>query len=153
MARIRYFRDLEVWQAAMDLAVMAHQLAAQLPPLHRFELGAQMRRSATSIPSNIAEGHAQRGDRVFLRHIRIALGSLAELDTQFELAVRQSLLRPQEAERLSMHLARTGQLLNGLKRSLTIQPVIRTLATIVGLACLAAIVWTMLVTPGSYRQM
>ena len=75
MKVIRYFRDLEAWQAAMDLAVAAHKLAASLPAAERFELGSQLRRSATSVPSNIAEGHAQRGDRVLLHHIRIALGS------------------------------------------------------------------------------
>ena len=92
MRVVRYFRDLQAWQSAMDLAVAAYGLAGQLPPTHRFELGSQIRRSASSIPSNIAEGHSQRGDRVFLRHVRIALGSLAELDTQVEIAIRSKLV-------------------------------------------------------------
>ena len=54
--------------------------------------GRRSEASATSIPSNIAEGHAHHGDRAFLRHVRIALGSLAELDTQLELALRLNLL-------------------------------------------------------------
>jgi four helix bundle protein len=68
----------------MDLAAAAHLLTERPPSIHRFELASQIRKSATSIPSNIAEGHAQRGDSVFLRHIRIALGSLAELETQID---------------------------------------------------------------------
>lgn len=118
MAQVRHFRDLEAWQAAMDLAEAAHRAASKLPMPHRYELGGQIRKSATSIPSNVAEGHAQRGDRVFLRHIRIALGSLAELDTQIELAVRQGLIGVEEASRLAAHLVRTGQLVGGLRRAL-----------------------------------
>ena len=118
MTKVRYFRDLDAWQAAMDLAVAAHRLAAQLPAMHRFELGAQVRRAATSIPSNIAEGHAHGSDRVLLHHIRIALGSLAELDTQVELAARQGLVGIHDVAGLQEHVSRTGQLLNGLKRSL-----------------------------------
>jgi four helix bundle protein len=139
MTRVRYFRDLDAWQAAMDLAVAAHQLAARLPPVHRFELGAQMRKAAISIPSNIAEGHAYGSDRVLLRHIGIALGSLAELDTQVELAVRQGLFRSEVAGALQKHLARTGQLLNGLRRSPRVLPIIRTLAV---LASIGGIIWT-----------
>jgi four helix bundle protein len=118
MRLVRYFRDLEAWQSAMDLAISAHSLAGQLPPTHRFELASQMRRSAISIPSNIAEGHSQRGDRVFLRHVRIALGSLAELETQVEIAIRAKLLEESAARDFKIDLARTGKLLHGLRRTL-----------------------------------
>ncbi|HEY7497213.1 MAG TPA: four helix bundle protein [Vicinamibacterales bacterium] len=118
MNTIRYYRDLDAWQSAMDLAVAAHNLARTLPVTHRFELAAQIRRSATSIPSNIAEGHAQRGDRILRRHVRIALGSLAELETQLELSVRLNLVQQQSVESFNSQLVRTGQLLNGLYRTL-----------------------------------
>src|SRR5262245_50743059 len=85
---IRSFRDLDAWHAAMHLAVTVYSLAATLPRDVRFELGSQLRKAACSVPSNVAEGHAHRGNRTFLRHVRIALGSLGELDTQIELAVR-----------------------------------------------------------------
>ena len=93
---VRSFRDLEVWQSAMQVAVMAHEIANQFPAEQRYALGAQIRRSSTSIPSNIAEGHAHRGMRSFLRHVRIALGSRAELDTQLEIASRLNLVGQQE---------------------------------------------------------
>jgi four helix bundle protein len=112
------FRDLEVWQAAMDLAVTAFGIAGRLPSTQRFELASQIRRSATSVPSNVAEGHAHRGNRTYLRHVRIALGSLAELETQFELALRLEFI---EAPGLGVavgQVARTGQLLHGLERAL-----------------------------------
>jgi four helix bundle protein len=120
MARVRFFRDLEAWRAAMDLAVAVHDVAAQFPTTHRFELAAQIRKAATSVPSNIAEGHAQHGDLVFLRHVRIALGSLAELDTQLELAVRLKLVEQEAISAFVSEIARTGKLLHGLRRTLRI---------------------------------
>jgi four helix bundle protein len=101
----------------MDLAVEAHKLAATLPAIERFELGSQIRRSSTSVPSNIAEGYAQRGDRVLLRHLRIALGSLAELETQLELAVRFEYFNAEKTASVKSGISRTGQLLHGLRRS------------------------------------
>jgi four helix bundle protein len=118
MKTVRYFRDLEAWQSAMDLAVAVYDVAADFPQAHRYELGSQVRRCATSVPSNVAEGHAQRADRVFLRHVGIALGSLAELETQLELAERVKLIDPASVKRLQSDLERTGQLLHGLRRAL-----------------------------------
>ena len=90
---IRSFRDLDAWDAAMALAVNCYRLAKSLPLEERFELSAQMRRAAVSVPSNIAEGHAAGTDGLFARHVRISLGSLGELGTQLEVAVRAGLLR------------------------------------------------------------
>ena len=118
MKSVRMFRDLEVWQAAMGLAVAANELADVLPARQKFELASQMRRAATSVPSNIAEGHAYRSDRVFLRHVRIALGSLAELETQLEVAVRLNYVERDVEQALRSDIDRTGQLLHGLRRTL-----------------------------------
>jgi carbamoyl-phosphate synthase large subunit len=115
---IRSFRDLEVWQSAMLVARAAHTIALKFPAVETFALGAQIRRSATSIPSNIAEGHAHRGLRTYLRHIRIALGSLAELDTQLELALDLKLIQRADLGGIASELKRCGQLLHGLERSL-----------------------------------
>ena len=141
MRVVRYFRDLEAWQSAMDVAVAAHSLAGQLPPTHRFELGSQIRRSATSIPSNIAEGHSQRGDRVFLRHVRIALGSLAELDTQVEIAIRSKLVDEGAARSLRIDLARTGKLLHGLRRTLRVSTTVTTGGVIFLVCAVSGLTW------------
>jgi four helix bundle protein len=78
-----------------------------------------MRRAAISIPSNVAEGHAFRSrPRAYRRHIRIALGSLAELDTQVEIVRRLQLARNHPTPDLLAQLRRTGQLLHGLLRAL-----------------------------------
>lgn len=132
MTRVRFFRDLEAWQASMKLAVAAHQLAARLPSVHRFELGAQIRKAATSIPSNIAEGHAYGSDNVLMRHIRIALGSLAELETQVEIGVRLGLLESDITRDVLEQFVRTGQLLNGLKRALELHNGSRVLVVCAG---------------------
>ena len=115
---IRSYRDLDAWNVAMDLAVEAYELATQLPSIERYELASQIRRSATSVPSNVAEGHATGRDGMFLRHLSIALGSLGELDTQFEIGRRLQLLPDAKVATVHEHVARTRQLLHGLRRGL-----------------------------------
>lgn len=90
MAQILSFRDLDAWKAAMNLVLAAYDAAHQLPPTERFELSAQIRRAAVSIPSNVAEGQASGPGARYRHHVRIALGSLAELETQIEIASRLS---------------------------------------------------------------
>jgi four helix bundle protein len=78
-----------------------------------------MRRAALSIPSNVAEGHAFRFQRrAYRRHIRIALGSFAELETHLEVVARLGLIDKRALESLDAPKIRTGQLLHGLLRSL-----------------------------------
>jgi four helix bundle protein len=133
-SQIRSFRDLKAWQVAMDLAVEVHRHATALPATHRYEIGSQLRKAATSVPSNIAEGHAHRGERTYLRHVPIALGSLAEVETQVELAVRLKLFDGGELTQLTELIARSGQLLHGLERSLK-----RRVAGAIAVGCLSAV--------------
>jgi len=78
---VNSFRDLRVWQAGMDLVETVYRLSESFP-------GKEMRRCAVSIPSNIAEGHTREHSKEYLHHISIAQASLAELQTQFEIAAR-----------------------------------------------------------------
>jgi len=80
------YRNLKVWQKAMDLARAVYVLTENFPKSEQYGLISQMRRSAVSIPSNIAEGSKRNTDKDFLQFLSIALGSVAELDTQIELA-------------------------------------------------------------------
>jgi four helix bundle protein len=134
---IRSFRDLDVWQSAMQVAVMAHKIADGFPPEQRYALGAQIRRSSTSIPSNIAEGHAHRGMRSFLRYVHIALGSQAELDTQLEIGSRLNLIGRQQLDAIASELKRCGELLHGLQRALARRAL--GVATVIG--TVAATAW------------
>ena len=81
-------KDLEVWKKSMDLVETIYKLTQTFPDSEKFGLTSQMRRSAVSIPSNIAEGSARKGDKKLIHFLPIALGSLSELDTQYTIAVR-----------------------------------------------------------------
>ena len=87
MASIDTFRDLVVWQRGRQLAVNVYRMTEAMPRSETFGLRDQMRRAAVSVPSNIAEGYARRTTPEYLRSLRIASGSLAELATQMEIAL------------------------------------------------------------------
>ena len=124
---IRSFKDLDAWKVSIELALISYELAKRLPSTERFELSAQIRRAAVSVPSNVAEGQAVGKSLRFLYHVRIALGSLGELETDFEIARRLGMLSSDDLAELNAHIARSGQLLHGLARSLRFR--IRTQAT------------------------
>lgn len=96
---VRTFRDLLVWQRAMELAETVYASTAAFPKDERFGLVLQMRRAAVSVPSNIAEGHARQARADYIRMLRIARGSLAELETQTLLAERLGWLPDEGPER------------------------------------------------------
>ena len=114
---IRSFRDLDVWRQSMDLAVRVYGATEQLPGSERYGLASQMRRAAVSIPSNVAEGKAV-GGQSYPRHVKIALGSEAELQTQIELARRLKMLTDQEADELLAHVSSVGRMLTALLNNL-----------------------------------
>jgi len=91
---LRDFRDLLVWQRAMDLLVEVYAVTRVFPTEERFGLAAHCRRSADSIPSNIAEGYSRRHRAEYNRHLDIAYASTAELHTQLLAAQRLGMLGP-----------------------------------------------------------
>jgi four helix bundle protein len=112
------YRQLVVWQKSMDLAEQIYRETTSLPREERYGLTSQLRRAATSIPSNIAEGQGRRSsDDEFVRFLQIALGSLCELETQVDLSRRLRLLSPEQVSRLHLQTDEVGRLLNGLIRS------------------------------------
>ncbi len=84
--KITSFKQLIVWQRAMELVEEVYRLSRKLPPAERFGLVSQMQRSAISIPSNIAEGRQRGSCKDYAQFLRIADGSAAELETQLILA-------------------------------------------------------------------
>jgi four helix bundle protein len=112
------YRDLVAWQKAMELAERIYESTAVLPREEKYGLTSQMRRAAVSVPSNIAEGQGRRTtDEEFVRFLQIALGSVCELETQVELAVRLKLFDQNVAKPLNGLSVEVGRLLNGLIRS------------------------------------
>ena len=116
MERVRTFRDLIAWQKAMALARVVYRVTGGMPESEKFGLVNQMRRAAVSVPSNIAEGHARQSRADYLKFLRVARGSLAELSTQAELAVTLRLIAP--APELVALMEETDRVLQGLIRGL-----------------------------------
>ena len=112
------YRDLEVWQLAMALAKQIYVVTASFPSDERFGLINQMRRASVSVPSNIAEGHARASTAEFQPYISIAMGSVAELETQVLLSLDPGFLNPDQQEQLMPRLDQIGKMLRGLHRSL-----------------------------------
>ena len=115
MPAIRTYRDLVAWQKGMTLSKALYVATRRMPASEQFGLTSQMRRAAVSVPSNVAEGYALESTRAYLKHLRIARGSLAELATQWELAVNLQMV-PQDANVLSL-LGETDRVLQGLIRA------------------------------------
>jgi four helix bundle protein len=114
------FRDLDVWHLGVELAETVYRVTARFPKSELFALSSQMRRAAVSIPSNIAEGRARDSSREFLHFLAMSRGSLAELDTQIELAIRLDYTGSE------LHAARTqsevlGKKLNRLQTTIRSQ--------------------------------
>jgi len=114
---IQSFRDLVVWKKGMDLAVRVYKTSEKLPRSEAFGLTSQLRRAAVSIPANIAEGKAV-GGQTYPRHVKIALGSEAELQTHLELAKRLNMLGDGEVRELLEQTSEVGRMLTALLNSL-----------------------------------
>jgi four helix bundle protein len=112
------YRDLEVWQVGVDIAVACYELTRSFPPDERFGLISQIRRAATSIPANIAEGHGRASTQDFIRFCRFAQGSLKEVETHLIVATRVEAVCPTDVESLLTDTDRLGRMLRGLIRSL-----------------------------------
>jgi four helix bundle protein len=115
---VQCYRDLDVWQSAMELVTLVSQSTACFPREETYGLTNQIRRAAVSIPSNIAEGQGRRSTKEFLHHLSIARGSLMEVQTQAEIGRRLLYLRPEPAEQISLLSATVARLLNGLINAL-----------------------------------
>jgi four helix bundle protein len=94
-------KDLIVWQKAMDFVEEVYKLTDRMPKSELYGLTSQIRRSAVSVPSNIAEGAARNYDKEFLQFLYISLGSVAELETQLLLAERLKFIPQAPLENLS----------------------------------------------------
>jgi four helix bundle protein len=115
---IKSYKDLLVWQEAMELVVTVYELAGKLPGRETFGICQQICRAAVSIPANIAEGHGSSHRKVFLNHLSVARGSLMEVRTYIELIERVGFAKDEEVEPLEDKIEQVSKLLSGLIRSL-----------------------------------
>jgi four helix bundle protein len=116
--KLKTYRELIVWQKAMDLVEEVYKASMSFPKEEIYGLTSQLRRAAVSIPSNVAEGQSRRTTADFLRHLSIAYGSLLEVETQILIATRLNYLAPGNCYKVLEMAGEVGRLLNGLMSSL-----------------------------------
>ena len=115
---VRSYQDLKVWRLGIGIAESVYRLTAMFPKHELYGRSSQMQRAAVSVPSNIAEGSSRDSTREYLRHLSIAVGSLAELETQLIIALRLEYCAVEQQEVLSARIKEIGRMLSGLQRSL-----------------------------------
>ena len=111
------YRELLVWEKVMDLVVEIYRITGRFPKHETHGLANQVQRAAVSIPSNIAEGNQLKTTTAYRRHLSIAGGSLAELETPVELADRLAYLGSEDSKVMA-RVNEVGRMLSGLRRSL-----------------------------------
>lgn len=111
-------KKLEVWKKAVNLAVKIYKLTSNYPTEEKYGLVSQMRRSAISISSNIAEGAARRSKNEYLQFLYISRGSISELDTQIEISNLLGYIKETDKEGVSNLIEEVDKMLQGLINSL-----------------------------------
>jgi len=119
---IRKYQNLKIWEKATELALRAYDLTRAFPREEIYALSSQIRRSAVSVPSNIAEGSERKSDKEFVRFLRIASASLAELETQLYIAEKLGYIASESYESFLDISAENGKMINGLISKLEAMP-------------------------------
>ncbi len=114
----RHYKELVVWQKAMQLVTDVYRVTAGFPEEEKFGLVSQLRRAAASVPSNIAEGQGRSTAGEFQQFLGHARGSLFEVETQLVIAKNLRIVGETEVLNLQDRIDEVGRLLNGLRRSL-----------------------------------
>ena len=115
-----HFKDLIAWQKAMDLVEEIYRLTDALPAREHYGLSNQLRRAAVSVACNIAEGQARYSRKDFRHFLRVAKGSLAEIETQVLIARRLGYVNQDSCDRCLERIKELGRILAGLISSLRI---------------------------------
>jgi four helix bundle protein len=116
--RIHGYRDLNVWQKAIDLSVACYRATSSFPRQEIYGMTNQIRRAATSVAANIAEGHGREHTRTFVQFLRISQGSLKELETHLVIAEQVGLLPSHQNQPLRRTADDLGRMLRSLIRAL-----------------------------------
>ncbi|MDV3866104.1 four helix bundle protein [Elizabethkingia anophelis] len=120
MTDIKSHKDLKVWQESMDLVTNIYELVQNFPAEEKYNLTSQIKRSSVSIPSNIAEGARRKSNLEFIQFLNITSGSLSELETQLEIAIRLKFIT--ENEELFKKIIFIRIMITNLKKSLSNKP-------------------------------
>jgi four helix bundle protein len=112
--KIRSYKDLEVWKKSIDIVTKIYKVTNSFPKDEIYSLVSQLRRSAVSIPSNIAEGWGRNKTKEYIQFLRIARGSLLELETQLIISNNLSYLNKQNMDNLLIKIKEINKMLNAL---------------------------------------
>lgn len=115
---VNSYRDLIVWQKAMDLVVLCYKIAERFPKDEIYGLTSQLRRSAVSIPANIAEGHGREGLGEYIHFLGIAQGSLRETETHLLIAGRLNFINSTDVNQVLKLSEEVSRMLASLLRSI-----------------------------------
>lgn len=115
---IKSFRDLLVWQKSMVLVTEVYNYTGRYPKEELYGITSQIRRSAVSVPSNIAEGYGRRSTGDYTRFLQISVGSLYELDTQLEISRNLGYLTDEQFSNLSANCNEISKMLHSLIKKL-----------------------------------
>lgn len=115
---VKGYRDLVIWQKAMQIAEDVYALVKKLPREETYAMSDQMRRAAVSMPSNIAEGQERNSTKEFIQFLSIARGSKSELETQLELCARVGMLSQEDITPILEELCKEGRMISALIKKL-----------------------------------
>ncbi len=116
---INSYKDLQVWQKSIDVVVETYRLTKKFPASEQYALTSQVQRAAVSIPANIAEGYGRNTQREYTHFLRIAGGSLAELEALLTIAGKLTYIQPQECSKIERQLSEVARMLYALRRSIS----------------------------------
>jgi four helix bundle protein len=116
------FKNLKVWQKAVELAVLVYEVTKSFPTEEKFGITSQMRRSSVSTSSNIAEGSARNSSKAFCNCLDISLGESFELETQLIIAFRTGILPEEKFSLLSREIAELQKMVIGFKNTVEANP-------------------------------
>ena len=116
--RVTDYRDLDVWKLGMGLSSDIYRVTVKFPTEERHGITSQMRRASVSVPTNVAEGYGRETTGAFIQFLRIAQGSLKELETLIELSRQLGFLANDVFELLREKTVRLSKMLRGLIRAL-----------------------------------
>ncbi|MEY3648929.1 MAG: hypothetical protein RLZ13_1814 [Bacteroidota bacterium] len=116
------FKNLKVWQKAIELAVLVYEVTKSFPTEEKFGITSQMRRSSVSTSSNIAEGSARNSSKAFCNCLDISLGESFELETQLIIAFRTGILPEEKFSLLSREIAELQKMVIGFKNTVEANP-------------------------------
>jgi four helix bundle protein len=115
---MKSYKELEVWQKSVNLAIETYKIIKKFPQEERFGLTAQVQRATTSVPANIAEGWGRGSTKEYIQFLLIARGSLMELETHLIIAHQLDYLSKDELEQLQKEIENIGKMLNRLIQTL-----------------------------------